>query len=228
MPLKVLIIDDHTLFRVGLEGLLESRGIVVVASTGEGQGCLKLVTELTPDIILLDMRMPRLDGLSVLKQLRQNKIQIPIVMLTTSTDETDLVESLRSGAQGYLLKDMAPDDLVLALRDIVSGKTVVAPDLAPILAKAVQGKPESDTKKDSSPFSALTPRETEILALLAEGQSNKAIARNLGISDGTVKLHVKAILRKLNLHSRVEAAVMAVEYGIPRKNNKGPKTNENI
>ncbi|MFV2060430.1 MAG: response regulator [Gammaproteobacteria bacterium] len=228
MPLKVLIIDDHTLFRVGLEGLLESRGIVVVASTGEGQGCLKLVTELTPDIILLDMRMPRLDGLSVLKQLRQNNIKIPIVMLTTSTDETDLVESLRSGAQGYLLKDMAPDDLVLALRDIVSGKTVVAPDLAPILAKAVQGKPESDTKKDSSPFSALTPRETEILALLAEGQSNKAIARNLGISDGTVKLHVKAILRKLNLHSRVEAAVMAVEYGIPRKNNKGTKTNENI
>ncbi len=228
MPLKVLIIDDHTLFRVGLEGLLESRGIVVVASTGEGQGCLKLVTELTPDIILLDMRMPRLDGLSVLKQLRQNKIQIPIVMLTTSTDETDLVESLRSGAQGYLLKDMAPDDLVLALRDIVSGKTVVAPDLAPILAKAVQGKPANDTKKDSSPFSALTPRETEILALLAEGQSNKAIARNLGISDGTVKLHVKAILRKLNLHSRVEAAVMAVEYGIPRKNTKGTKTNENI
>jgi len=228
MPLKVLIIDDHTLFRVGLEGLLESRGIVVVASTGEGQGCLKLVTELTPDIILLDMRMPRLDGLSVLKQLRQNKIQIPIVMLTTSTDETDLVESLRSGAQGYLLKDMAPDDLVLALRDIVSGKTVVAPDLAPILAKAVQGKPANDTKKDSSPFSALTPRETEILALLAEGQSNKAIARNLGISDGTVKLHVKAILRKLNLHSRVEAAVMAVEYGIPRKNNRGTNSNENI
>jgi len=228
MPLKVLIIDDHTLFRVGLEGLLESRGIVVVASIGEGQGCLKLVTELTPDIILLDMRMPRLDGLSVLKQLRQNNIQIPIVMLTTSTDETDLVESLRSGAQGYLLKDMAPDDLVLALRDIVSGKTVVAPDLAPILAKAVQGKPDNDAKKDSSPFSSLTPRETEILALLAEGQSNKAIARNLGISDGTVKLHVKAILRKLKLHSRVEAAVMAVEYGIPRKNNKGNNSNENI
>ena len=228
MSLKVLIIDDHTLFRVGLEGLLESRGIVVVASTGEGQGCLKLVTELTPDIILLDMRMPRLDGLSVLKQLRQNNIQIPIVMLTTSTDETDLVESLRSGAQGYLLKDMAPDDLVLALRDIVSGKTVVAPDLAPILAKAVQGKPAIDAKKDSSPFSSLTPRETEILALLAEGQSNKAIARNLGISDGTVKLHVKAILRKLNLHSRVEAAVMAVEYGIPRKNNRGNNSNENI
>ncbi len=229
MALKVLIIDDHTLFRVGLEGLLESRGIVVVASTGEGQGCLKLVTELTPDIILLDMRMPRLDGLSVLKQLRQNNIQIPIVMLTTSTDETDLVESLRSGAQGYLLKDMAPDDLVLALRDIVSGKTVVAPDLAPILAKAVQGgKSDNNTKKDTSPFSSLTPRETEILALLAEGQSNKAIARNLGISDGTVKLHVKAILRKLNLHSRVEAAVMAVEYGIPRKNNKGNSPNENI
>jgi two-component system nitrate/nitrite response regulator NarL len=111
---------------------------------------------------------------------------------------------------------MEPDELVLALRDIVNGKTVVAPDLAPILAKAVQGKPAEDIEKESSPFADLTPRETEILGLLAEGQSNKAIARNLGISDGTVKLHVKAILRKLDVHSRVEAAVMAVEHGFSR------------
>ncbi|MFP3873445.1 MAG: response regulator [Thiohalophilus sp.] len=217
MSLRVLLIDDHTLFRVGLEGLLASRGIEIVASVGSGQDCLRLVEELKPDVVLLDMRMPGIDGLSVLKLLRQNDENLPIVMLTTSSDEGDLLESLREGAQGYLLKDMEPDDLVLALRDIVNnGKTVVAPDLAPILAKAVQGSHVDEENVNASPFDELTPRETEILGLLAEGQSNKAIARNLGISDGTVKLHVKAILRKLDVHSRVEAAVMAVEHGLSR------------
>jgi two-component system nitrate/nitrite response regulator NarL len=216
--LRILIIDDHTLFRVGLEGLLTSRGIEVVASVGSGHEAQRLVDELNPDIILLDMRMPGINGLEVLIMLREKNESLPIVMLTTSTEENDLLKSLRSGAQGYLLKDMEPDELVLALREIVAGKTVVAPDLAPILAKAVQGKITEKEEKDDSPFSALTPRETEILGLLAEGQSNKAIARNLGISDGTVKLHVKAILRKLNVHSRVEAAVMAVKRGFNKKN----------
>jgi len=217
MSLRVLLIDDHTLFRVGLEGLLASRGIEIVASVGSGQDCLRLVKDLKPDVVLLDMRMPGIDGLSVLKLLRQSSQELPIVMLTTSSDEGDLLESLREGAQGYLLKDMEPDDLVLALRDIVNnGKTVVAPDLAPILAKALQGSHNEKEEQNTSPFDELTPRETEILGLLAEGQSNKAIARNLGISDGTVKLHVKAILRKLDVHSRVEAAVMAVEHGLSR------------
>lgn len=222
MSLRVLLIDDHTLFRVGLEGLLESRGIEIVASVDSGQESVRLVEELKPDVILLDMRMPGINGLGVLQMLRQHYEEQPIVMLTTSTEESDLIESLRAGAQGYLLKDMEPDALVIALRDIVAGKTVVAPDLAPVLARAVQGKSEVKTPETESPFSELTPRETEILALLAEGQSNKTIARNLGISDGTVKLHVKAILRKLSVHSRVEAAVMAVEQGLPKQlaNNK--------
>ena len=217
MNLRVLLIDDHTLFRVGLEGLLSSRGLEIVASVGSGIEGLRLVDTLKPDIILLDMRMPGINGLEVLKQLKELNLEIPIVMLTTSTDENDLLESLRQGAQGYLLKDMEPDELVLALTDIVSGKTVVAPDLAPILAKAVQGgNNNKQDESERSPFSELTPRETEILGLLAEGQSNKTIARNLGISDGTVKLHVKAILRKLDVHSRVEAAVMAVQQGFSR------------
>lgn len=216
--LRILLIDDHTLFRVGLEGLLASRGIEIVASVGSGHDAQRLVDELNPDIILLDMRMPGINGLEVLTMLREKNESLPIVMLTTSTEENDLLRSLRSGAQGYLLKDMEPDELVLALREIVAGKTVVAPDLAPILAKAVQGKSIDSEEEDDSPFSVLTPRETEILGLLAEGQSNKAIARNLGISDGTVKLHVKAILRKLNVHSRVEAAVMAVERGFNKTN----------
>lgn len=212
MSLRILVIDDHTLFRVGLQGLLEHRGIQVVAAVGDGQEGLALADQLRPDVVLLDMRMPGMDGLAVLRHLRLSGLKMPIAMLTTSSNEQDLVEALRSGAQGYLIKDMEPDDLVVALRDIVAGKTVVAPDLAPVLAKVVQG--ESVTARDPSPFSDLTPRENEILGLLAEGQSNKAIARNLGISDGTVKLHVKAILRKLGVHSRVEAAVIAVEQGL--------------
>ena len=218
MSLRVLLIDDHTLFRVGLEGLLAHRNIDVIASIGGGREGLQCAKDLQPDVVLLDMRMPDIDGIGVLRKLRDTGFQNPIVMLTTSTEERDLVESLRNGAQGYLLKDMEPDELVLALRDIVGGKTVVAPDLAPVLAKVVQG--DGSLPDETSPFDDLTPRENEILSLLAEGQSNKVIARNLGISDGTVKLHVKAILRKLGVHSRVEAAVIAVEQGL-RANRDG-------
>jgi len=217
MSLRVLLIDDHTLFRVGLEGLLAHRSIDVIASIGDGREGLQCAADLNPDIVLLDMRMPDINGIGVLKKLRENGFENPVVMLTTSTDEHDLVESLRNGAQGYLLKDMEPDELVLALRDIVAGKTVVAPDLAPVLAKVVQG--DGTLPDETSPFDDLTPREGEILCLLAEGQSNKVIASNLGISDGTVKLHVKAILRKLGVHSRVEAAVMAVEQGLRANQN---------
>lgn len=214
--MRILLIDDHALFRMGLEGLLERRGIQIVAATGDGREGLRLAHEVDPDVVLLDMRMPDLNGLEVLLRLRESGFKKPIVILTTSNEERDLVECLRNGAQGYLLKDMEPDALVNALREIVAGKTVVAQDLTGVLAKVVQGA-TTGTQESTSPFADLTPREREILCLLAEGQSNKVIARNLGISDGTVKLHVKAILRKLGIHSRVEAAVMAVEKGLCEK-----------
>ena len=154
--------------------------------------------------------MPQMNGIDVLRELRAAEVPMPIVMLTTSRDEADVVNSLQSGARGYLLKDMEPDELISALNDIVKGNTVVAPELAIVLARAVQGNISGESPSQAA-FSALTPRELEILCHLAEGQSNKVIARNLGISDGTVKLHVKSILRKLDVHSRVEAAVIAVE-----------------
>ncbi len=215
--MKVLIIDDHALFRVGLEGLLAHRGIEVAAMTGDGEEGLRLSEELDLDIILLDLRMPNMGGIEVLKRLRERNVTTPVVMLTTSSDERDLVESLRCGAQGYLLKEMEPDDLVVALRDVVAGKSVVAPGLTDVLAKVVRQGDTDSMAEASSPFDDLTPREREILCHLSEGQSNKVIARNLGISDGTVKLHVKSILRKLDVHSRVEAAVMAVEQGLSQK-----------
>jgi len=212
---RVLLIDDHALFRIGLQELLERRGITVVGAVGDCHQGIVLAGECQPDVILLDMRMPDMNGLVVLGTLRQQGMSMPVVMLTTSREERDLVDSLQGGAQGYLLKDMEPDKLLCALRDIMNGKTVVAPELAGVLAKVVQGEPAA---AGPAPFSDLTPREREILCHLAEGQSNKVIARNLGISDGTVKLHVKAILRKLDVHSRVEAAVIAVEQGLCQRN----------
>ncbi len=212
--MKVLLIDDHTLFRLGLKNLLERSGIDVIAAS-TGQEGLDTVHDAKPDVILLDMRMPDMDGLKVLKKLRDAGVTVPISMLTTSTEEHDLLESLRSGAQGYLLKDMDPEELVAALHNIMKGETVVAPQLAGTLARALQGKSALPEKK--TPLSALTPREREIIEHLAFGQSNKVIARELGITDGTVKLHVKAILRKLEVSSRVEAAVIAVEQGLGRR-----------
>jgi len=211
--MRVLLIDDHTLFRSGLETLMERHGLEVVAAVGDGREGLVLARELQPDVILLDMRMPDMNGLEVLQALRDEGFKMSVVMLTTSNEERDLVECLRSGAQGYLLKDMEPGELVNTLREIQAGKTVVAPELAGVLARVVQGD-NGEVLEQSAPFADLTPREMEILCLLAEGQSNKVIARNLGISDGTVKLHVKAVLRKLDVHSRVEAAVMAVEQNL--------------
>ena len=207
-----MVVDDHTLFRSGLSELLERRGIEVCAAVGDGEEGCRLAAELDPDVILLDLRMPELDGLSVLERIAALGLRSAVVMLTTSSDERDLVTSLRSGARGYLLKDMEPDRLVDALAAVVGGETVVAPEMTSVLAKVVKG----DALESGRPnrFSSLTPREFEILRHLAEGQSNKEIARDLGITDGTVKLHVRSILRKLEVRSRVEAAVIAVEERI--------------
>ncbi len=211
--MRVLLIDDHALFRFGLRELLERRGIEVVDAVGESDAGIRRVAETAPDVVLLDMRMPRLNGLEVLRRLRACGQTMRVVMLTTSADESDVIQSLRTGAQGYLLKDMEPAELIAALEEIVAGKTVVARDLMGVLAKAVQGGSVAGEAAPAA-FSDLTPREREILCHLVEGKSNKAIARVLGISDGTVKLHVKAILRKLDVHSRVEAAVIAVEKSL--------------
>ena len=207
-----MVIDDHTLFRSGLSELLERRGINVCAAVGDGDEGCRLAAGLEPDVVLLDLRMPDLDGLSVLERLAALDPAPAVVMLTTSSDEHDLVTSLRAGARGYLLKDMEPERLVDSLAAVVDGETVVAPEMTGVLAKVVKGDAMEPGQR--SRFSSLTPREFEILRHLAEGRSNKAIGRELGITDGTVKLHVRSILRKLDVRSRVEAAVIAVEERI--------------
>lgn len=214
--LRVLIIDDHTLFRSGLKELLERRGIEVVGTVGDGEEGCELAKTLTPDVILLDVRMPGMGGLTVLERIKAAGVETPVLMLTTSTEDRDLVAAVRAGAQGYLLKDLEPDDLIESLGKIIDGECVIAPEMAGVLARVVQGDEPIASSNDR--FSELTPREMEILCHLAEGQSNKVIARELGISNGTVKLHVRAILRKLQVRSRVEAAVLAVEEGIGPRN----------
>ncbi|MCB1790793.1 MAG: response regulator [Gammaproteobacteria bacterium] len=211
--MRVMMIDDHALFRMGLSELLERRGIEVVGAVGDCAQGIDWVVDKQPDVVLLDMRMPAMSGIEVLQELRRREVGMPVVMLTTSRDESDVINALQNGARGYLLKDMEPEDLIRALGDIVAGQTIVAPELTIVLAKAVQGEVAVSNNSHRA-LAELTPRELEILCHLAEGQSNKVIARNLGISDGTVKLHVKAILRKLDVHSRVEAAVIAVEENI--------------
>lgn len=217
--MRVLLIDDHTLVRKGLEQLLQSRGVDIVASVGSGREGIEQAQLLLPDIILLDMKMPDMNGTETLKQLRAVGITLPILMLTMSREEHDLQAALRNGAQGYLLKDMDPEDLVPALQDALRGNNVVAKELIGSLTRLVQGPSAKSAPKTPSTdlLSALTPRELEILKHVAEGQSNKAIGRELDITDGTVKLHVKSILRKLGVRSRVEAAVLAVEHGLGRK-----------
>lgn len=210
--LRVLLIDDHALFRAGLRELLERRGIAVIDAVGDSAEGVRLARVEAPDVILLDLRMPGPGGIEVLGELRRADPTQRVAILTTSADEQDVIRAVQGGACGYLLKDMEPDALIAALHQMVAGGTVVAPELTGVLARAVQG--EVRTAQTRAAFTALTPREMEILCHLAAGQSNKAISRALGITDGTVKLHVKSILRKLVVHSRVEAAIIAVEQGL--------------
>jgi two-component system nitrate/nitrite response regulator NarL len=217
---RVLLIDDHALVRRGIEELLQSRGVQVVASVGSGEEGVRRARELPADLILLDVRMPGMSGIETLEQLRAGGVHAPVVMLTMSREDADLSAALRAGARGYLLKDMEPEDLLPALEAAVQGDNVVAQELVGSLAGLVRGGAAPTAPRTSAPFSELTPRELEILEHIADGSSNKMIARALDITDGTVKLHVKAILRKLGVRSRVEAAVAAVEHGMGKARRK--------
>ena len=213
--MRVLLIDDHALVRKGIEELLQSRGVQVVASVGSGEEGVSRARELSADLILLDVKMPGMNGIETLKALRAGGVGVPVVMLTMSREDADLSTALRAGAQGYLLKDIEPDELLPALEAALQGDHVVAHELVGNLARLVRGDggPQRPPRT-AAPFKELTPRELEILECIADGLSNKMIARALQITDGTVKLHVKAILRKLGMRSRVEAAVAAVEHGL--------------
>jgi two-component system, NarL family, nitrate/nitrite response regulator NarL len=209
--IRVVLIDDHSLCRRGLSELLEARaGIKVIGNTGNADEAVRLLRDERPDLAIMDLRMVPVDGHHLLTRLRAEGIETPVVVLTMSDSQEDLGRAFRAGVRGYLLKDMDPDDVIDAIRRTARGEVVVAPIMAlklvDLLAPAHPGTTRADYMK------SLTEREREILQHLAHGESNKAIAQALGISHDTVKLHVRHILSKLGLRSRVEAAVFAVEH----------------
>ncbi len=205
----VLSIDDHPLFRKGVEDLIEmGDGLKLVGEAANGQDGIRLAQDLNPDLILLDINMKGMNGIDTLKALRKLELDSRILMLTVSDHEGDVIAALRLGADGYLLKDMEPEDMLNSLQMAVGGQIVISEDLTQLLAQALR---QEDTAPSSVRGAQLTDREQEILQLLAKGMSNKSIAKVLSISDSTVKVHVKHVLKKLNLHSRVEAAVWALK-----------------
>jgi two-component system, NarL family, nitrate/nitrite response regulator NarL len=207
--LKIVLVEDHSLCRCGLTDLLQQRGQMQVASTGNPEKLPELLREVEPDLLVLDLRMPSVDGLTLLRRMRAEGFDTPALILTMSDAHDDLAAALRLGVKGYLLKDMEPEEVIAAIGRAARGELVVAPALMLKLAQMLDGDRSGPERKHV--LASLTDRERQILEHLARGESNKTIARALDISHDTVKLHVRHILAKLNLSSRVEAAVFAVE-----------------
>ena len=211
-PITVLLVDDHTLFRSGIRSLLQRHPeFSVVGEAADGVEGIKRAQQLQPQVVLLDLNMPGMSGVETLQLMLQDCPDSAIVMLTVSEDAEDLSVALKAGASGYLLKNIDTDYLTRAIRRAAAGETVVAEAMTAKLVAQLQGGAAPAT---ASELDRLTPREREILACLARGESNKAIARNLDLAESTVKIHVQNVLKKLKLSSRVQAAVYAVEHRI--------------
>lgn len=216
--IRIVLIDDHTLFRSGVRSLLVRReGFEVAGEASDGLEGVKRVRALKPDVVLLDLHMRGTSGLETLRLIREEVPTVCVLMLTVSEDAEDLLEALRAGATGYLLKNIETDALADAIRRAAQGESVVSPQLTGKLIAGVR-QPVATPPPVVAPtaLDRLTPREREILGALARGESNKEIARSFDLAESTVKIHVQNILKKLALSSRVQAAIYAVEQGVGR------------
>ena len=214
MSIKIILIDDHTLFRSGIKALLSRQSdFDVIGETADGFTGIKLVEQMRPDIVLLDLDMPVMNGRETLAQILSSNPQQTVVMLTVSEDNDDLTECMRIGARGFLLKNINADFLLDSIRKAVDGDNVFSPEMT---TRLVQSLISPASPRADHLLSTLTPREMEILGYLAAGHSNKVIARHLDLAESTIKVHVQNILRKLNLSSRVQAAVYAVQHKVPQ------------
>jgi len=215
-PIRILVVDDHTLFRRGLIALLSrDPQFQTVGDAADAGEALRRAQELQPDLILLDNHLPGVNGVDVLPALREAAPATRVVMLTVSEDERDLVAALDAGASGYLLKTIEGDALAQAIRRVMQGESSVAPEMTGKLIAAYRGHAAPPAARvAASPLAQLSPREREILHGIACGASNKEIARDLGIAETTVKIHVQHVLRKLDVSSRVNAAVIAAANGL--------------
>jgi len=200
----ILLVDDHPLFRKGLSQLINIEpDLEVVGECSNGQEAIERAVELKPDLIVIDLNMQGMDGLETIRVMKTRGIQAKLVTLTVSDSGSDVVTSISNGSDGYLLKDMEPEVIIDQIKLVLSGKFAIADRLAGSLAEALR-KPEA---KEANPLDSLTSRERDILKGIAQGKMNKQIARDFDISEGTVKVHVKHILKKMNFRSRIDAAI---------------------
>jgi DNA-binding NarL/FixJ family response regulator len=210
--IRVVLVDDQNLIRQGVRSLLELSGdVTVVAEAGDGEEGIAVICREKPDVVLLDLRMPKKDGVEVLKTLHASGALPPTIILTTFDDDAALLEAVRAGARGYLLKDVSLEQLTAAIRDVAAGGTVIRPVVTERVLRGLEHvRPQFDAL---SPPDPLTRREIEILRLMAGGYSNREIADALGTAEGTVKNHASSILSKLGVRDRTRAVLKALELG---------------
>lgn len=209
--IRVIICDDHALFRRGLTMVLESEeGIEVVGEAEDGAEAIRQAESLAPDVVLMDVRMPRISGIEAAATIAASAPSSKILMLTVSDEEDDLYEAIKAGAAGYLLKEISIEEVATAIRAVVSGQSLISPSMASKLLSEFTNLAKKADERQSVPTPRLTDRELEVLELVAQGLTNRDIATELYISENTVKNHVRNILEKLHLHSRMEAVVYAV------------------
>lgn len=214
-PVRVVVVDDQTLVRHGIRSLLGlAPQVEVVGEAGDGVEALDVIDRVRPDVVLLDLRMPVLDGLGVLRELAKAGRLVPVLVLTTFADDDAVLDSMRAGARGYLLKDVTLEHLVEAITVLAAGGSLVQPAVTDALTRRFAAGVAAVPLEVDAPPEALTPREVEILRLLAGGYSNKEIAAAIHLSTGTVKNHVSAILLKLGVRDRTRAVLRALELGL--------------
>src|SRR5690349_8053942 len=208
-PIRVIIVDDQELFRRGLTMLMDAEsGLDVVGEAGDGATGIELASRVAPDVVLLDVRMPKRSGIEACVAIKETVPSAKIIMLTVSDEEADLYEAVKSGASGYLLKDSSIEEVAQAVRVVSDGQSLISPSMAVKLID--EFKQMSRPERSQVPGLRLTERELEVLRLVAKGMNNREIAKQLYISENTVKNHVRNILEKLQLHSRMEAVMYAV------------------
>jgi DNA-binding NarL/FixJ family response regulator len=212
MAKRVLVVDDHSLFRDGIVSLLKAAGLTVVGEASNGRAAVELAAALRPDLVLLDINMPQMSGLEALRAIRAQAPDTQVVMLTISDSDEDLLDAMRNGARGYLLKSLDAKGFLASLRGLERGEAPMSRQTVSRLVAQLVDEHRRDTKPRG--LNPLTERETELLRLVASGLSNKLIGQQLGISENTVKYHMKQILQKLRLQNRAEAAAYAVRNGL--------------
>ncbi len=208
--MRVLVADDHSLFRDGLISLLEAAGLDVVGQAGDGLTAVEMTLSLRPDLVLLDIAMPHMDGLEALRLIKEKLPETQVVMLTVSEDDGNVIAAIKSGAQGYLLKSLHAEEFLEMLDGLQRGEAAMTRQTTTRLMK---GLAEPSLQR-AAPSQSLTEREIELLQLVAEGLSNKAIAQTLSVSENTVKYHIRNILHKLNVQNRTEAVTQAIRAGL--------------